>query len=247
MGCRALLREIFLTQGSNLCFLRLLQSGSLPLAPPRILYGMYIVPRKWKVKWKRKRNKRWKRVVYRETWMASPASPAGRGRPLSRGFPEQGYGSAVCPSHLLPSGHLPALPPSSVKEEWLKYAEMGGPGRTCDVDLHLRTGAQVLRGGWGICERPSPAGWAQPLEGTTGNLWVHMSHGALVSGERLWPPTKTEVQGESLTFLICKMGLKGGDHVPSAGDFWQSLCEGVWWPQLGKCYRYPVGRAPESC
>ena len=36
MGCHAFLQEIFLTQGSNLCLLRLLhwQAGSLPLAPP---------------------------------------------------------------------------------------------------------------------------------------------------------------------------------------------------------------------
>ena len=36
MGCHALLQGIFLTQGSNWCFLRLLhwQAGSLSLAPP---------------------------------------------------------------------------------------------------------------------------------------------------------------------------------------------------------------------
>ena len=36
VGCHALLQGIFLTQGSNLCLLRLLhwQAGSLPLAPP---------------------------------------------------------------------------------------------------------------------------------------------------------------------------------------------------------------------
>ena len=35
VGCHALLQEIFLTQGSNLCFLPLLhwQAGSLPLVP----------------------------------------------------------------------------------------------------------------------------------------------------------------------------------------------------------------------
>ena len=37
VGCHALLQRIFLAQGSNPCFLRLLQwqVGSLPLAPPR--------------------------------------------------------------------------------------------------------------------------------------------------------------------------------------------------------------------
>ena len=36
VGCHALLQGIFLTQGSNLCFLHLLrwQACSLPLAPP---------------------------------------------------------------------------------------------------------------------------------------------------------------------------------------------------------------------
>lgn len=39
-----------------------------------------------------------------------------------------------------PSGCLPALPLSSVKQERLKYIEMGEPDRTRDMDLHLHTG-----------------------------------------------------------------------------------------------------------
>ena len=88
----------------------------------------------------KKRNKKWKRMVYRDTWMARPAGLASHGRHLSTEFPEQGYGPALCLSHLLPSGCLPALPLSSVKQEWLKYIEMGEPDRTRDMDLHLHTG-----------------------------------------------------------------------------------------------------------
>ena len=44
VGCQALLQGIFLTQGSNSCFLYLLhwQAGSLPLAPPEKLIYIYI-------------------------------------------------------------------------------------------------------------------------------------------------------------------------------------------------------------
>jgi len=40
VGCHALLHGVFLTQGSNLCLLSLLQwqAASLPLAPPGKLY-----------------------------------------------------------------------------------------------------------------------------------------------------------------------------------------------------------------
>lgn len=89
--------------------------------------------------------------------MARPAGPASHGRHLGTEFPSRAM-ALPCVSPTSPSGCLPALPLSSVKQERLKYIEMGEPDRTRDMDSICTQGAQVLGRTESSVSLLSPAG-----------------------------------------------------------------------------------------